>query len=151
MWQTGAMASPQSTQFAVAVHVLTYLAGTGAGPSDVEPRAVGATELAASTQVTPVHVRRVLAPLREAGLLASTPGAHGGWRLLVDPKDIRLDTVWRLVRGDEPVLAIHLPSPQCPVGRSIQDGLHDVDAAVARATEATLALTTVADLVPVAA
>lgn len=145
------MASPQSTQFAVAVHVLTYLAGSGAGPSSPHPRTVGATELAASTQVTPVHVRRVLAPLREAGILASTPGARGGWRLLVEPERITLDTVWRLVRGDEPVLAIHLPSPKCPVGRSIQDGLHDVDAAVARATEATLALTTVADLVPVEA
>lgn len=142
------MASPQSTQFAVAVHVLTYLAGAGAGPSEVVPRAVGATELAASTQVTPVHVRRVLAPLREAGLLASTPGAHGGWRLLVDPQDIRLDAVWRLVRGDEPVLAIHIPSPRCPVGRSIQHGLTQVDAEVARAIEATLSRTTVADLVP---
>jgi Rrf2 family protein len=135
------MASPQSTQFAVAVHVLTYLAGAG-------DRLVGATELAASTQVTPVHVRRVLAPLREAGLLASTAGAHGGWRLLVDPADVRLDTVWRLVRGDDPVLAIHLPSPRCPVGRGIQDGLTRIDAEVARATEQTLARTTVADLVP---
>lgn len=134
------MASPQSTQFAVAVHVLIYLAGAGEGP-------VGATELAASTQVTPVHVRRVLAPLREAGILASTPGAHGGWRLLVDPADISLDAVWRLVRGDEPVLAIHLPSPLCPVGRSTQDGLLKIDAEVVRATEATLARTTVADLV----
>lgn len=142
------MASPQSTQFAVAVHVLTYLAGAGAGPGSQPGRLVGATELAASTQVTAVHVRRVLAPLREAGLLTSTPGAHGGWRLLVDPADIRLDTVWRLVRGEEPVLAIHLPSPRCPVGRSIQDGLTQVDAEVARATEATLARTTVADLVP---
>jgi Rrf2 family protein len=136
------MASPQSTQFAVAVHVLTYLAGAGEKP-------VGATELAASTQVTPEHVRRVLAPLRDAGLLASTPGARGGWRLLVDPADVTLDTVWRLVRGDEPVLAIHIPSPRCPVGRSIQDGLTRVDAEVARATEQTLSRTTVGDLVPV--
>lgn len=142
------MASPQSTQFAVAVHVLTYLAGAGAGPSETSPRLVGAPELAASTQVTPVHVRRVLAPLREAGLLASTPGARGGWRLLVDPASITLDRVWRLVRCDEPVLAIHLPSPDCPVGRSIQDGLEEVDDSVARAVEATLAGTTVADLVP---
>lgn len=141
MCNTGGMASPQSTQFAVAVHVLTYLAGSGG-------RTVGATELAASTQVTPVHVRRVLAPLREAGFLASTPGARGGWRLLVDPADVTLDVVWRLVRGDEPVLAIHLPSPRCPVGRSVQDGMHAVDAAVARATEDTLSRTTVADLVP---
>jgi Rrf2 family protein len=140
MCHDGGVASPQSTQFAVAVHVLTYLAGAGDRP-------VGATELAASTQVTPVHVRRVLAPLREAGMLASTPGAHGGWRLLVDPADVGLDVVWRIVRGEEPVLAIHVPSPRCPVGRGIQDGLEAVDAEVARATEATLARTTVADLV----
>ncbi len=136
------MASPQSTQFAVAVHVLTYLAGA-------RERLVGATELAASTQVTAEHVRRVLAPLRDAGLLASTPGARGGWRLLVDPADVTLDTVWRLVRGDDPVLAIHVPSPRCPVGRSIQDGLTRVDADVARAMEQTLSRTAVGDLVPV--
>lgn len=143
------MASPQSTQFAVAVHVLTYLADAGAVPGGPAGRVVGATELARSTQVTSVHVRRVLAPLREAGLLASTAGARGGWRLLVDPGEVPLDRVWRIVRGDEPVLPIHLPSPQCPVGRSIQESLHELDDAVARATEATLAGTTVADLAAV--
>ena len=110
---------------------------------------MGATELARSTQVTPVHVRRVLAPLREAGLLASTAGAHGGWRLLADPSEVPLDRVWRIVRGDEPVLAVHLPSPQCPVGRSIEASLRRLDDDVARATEATLAGTTVADLATV--
>lgn len=140
------MASPQSTQFAVAVHVLTYLAGAGALPGGPDGRVVGATELARSTQVTPVHVRRVLAPLREAGLLASTAGARGGWRLLVDPADVRLDGVWRLVRGDEPVLALHPASPACPVGRTVVSSLTALDAAVVSSVETTLAGTTVADL-----
>lgn len=134
------MASPTSTQFAVAVHVLTYLAELG------DDRPVGATELAASTQVTPVHVRRVLAPLREAGLLGSTSGARGGWRLLRPAGQIRLDEVWRIVQDDAHVLASHGPSPRCPVGASIQRDLEALDARAADAVAESLAGTTVADL-----
>ena len=70
------MARPTSTHFAVAVHVLTYLAAVAA-----ESRAVSSEELAASANVNPVHVRRVLGPLRDAGLVSSRPGPRGGWGL----------------------------------------------------------------------
>lgn len=137
------MASPTSTQFAVAVHVLGYLASVQESGDD---RAVGATELAESTDVTPVHVRRVLAPLRRAGLIASTPGAGGGWRLLREPADVTLSEVWRLVRGDGQVLAVHGPNPDCPVGRGVQSRLETLDVELSGLVDAHLAATTVADL-----
>ncbi|GGM14490.1 Rrf2 family transcriptional regulator [Nakamurella endophytica] len=134
------MATPLKTRFAVAVHVLTYLAATGDG------RAVGATELAASTRVTPVHVRRVLGPLRRAGLVASRPGVHGGWVLRGRPADVTLGQVWRLLQGDDPVLGLHGPDPRCPIGRRIGAALSGYEREVAAAVEATLGRRTVQDV-----
>lgn len=119
-----------NTQFAVAAHVLVYLAGAGAG------RSVSSDELAGSVNVNPVHIRRVLGPLRKAGLLRSRPGAQGGWELARPAETIHFDEIWVLVQGEEPVVASHGPNPQCPVGRLV-DGLvgelqDDVGRAIAR-------------------
>ena len=138
--KTGVMAGPTNTQFAVAVHVLTYLASfTDRGP-------IGATELAASTNVNPVHIRRVLGPLREAGVVRSTPGAKGGWELARSAADVTLADVWRLVQGPDRVIGLHHPSPDCPVGWQINVELTEVDRRVAAAVEAELGTRTVADL-----
>jgi Rrf2 family protein len=131
---------PTNTQFAVAVHVLTLLAGAPAGAPTSSDR------LAESTNANPVHVRRVLGPLRAAGLVTSRPGAHGGWELARDPAGISLAEVWRLVQGDDPVLGLHGSNPHCPVGQGIQATLVGLDREVAAAVEAQLARSTVADL-----
>ena len=145
------MAKPTSTQFAVAVHVLTYLAsvateargGSGAGAS--ESRAVSSDELARSVNANPVHVRRVLGrcerpvwsrPARTARRLAarSTRGGHHRGRG-VD-----------LVQGDDPVLDCTGASPACPVGRSIQHSLSTWTPAPASPFAPELDRITVADL-----
>lgn len=135
------MARPTSTHFAVAVHVCTYLASVAA-----DARAVSSEELAVSADVNPVHVRRVLGPLRDAGLVSSRPGPHGGWGLTRSAADISLAEVWELVQDDDPVLGLHGPNPACPVGRSIQGALVDLDARVRGAVRAELARVSVADL-----
>lgn len=81
------MARSTNTQFAVAVHVLTYLAGV------TEGHAVSSEELSKSANVNPVYVRRVLGPLREAALVRSRPGVRGGWELAADPSVITLEQV----------------------------------------------------------
>ncbi len=134
------MARSTNTQFAVAVHVLTYLAGSAEG------RPVSSDELSGSTNVNAVYVRRVLGPLREAGLVRSRPGVHGGWELARDAWDISLDQVWRLLQGTDPVLGLHGPDPACPVGRSVQMSLTALDRAVADAVASELGRFTVADL-----
>ncbi|MGY0386510.1 Rrf2 family transcriptional regulator [Nocardioides sp. WG-D5] len=129
------MATPTNTRFAVAVHVLTYLASCAAAGRTTP---VSSDELAASTAVNPVHVRKVLGPLRAAGLVRSRPGAHGGWELAADPGVVNLAQVWQLLQGDDPVLGIHGPNPVCPVGASIQGVLVDLDRRVAKAVLAEL-------------
>ena len=134
------MAVSTNTQFAVAVHVLTYLAGM------TEGRPVSSEELSMSTRVNPVYVRRVLGPLREAGLVRSRPGVHGGWELVADAREITLAQVWRLLQGADPVLGLHGPDPACEVGRSVQRSLVVLDHAVADAVAGELERYTVHDV-----
>jgi Rrf2 family protein len=140
IWQHGGMARPTNTQFAVAIHVLTYLAGAPSGTP------VTSDELSESTNVTPVYVRRVMGPLREAGLVSSRPGASGGWELSAAPEEINLADVWRLLQGDDHVLGLHGPDPSCATGRSVQSSLLALDRAVAAAVEAELRQFTVHDM-----
>ena len=134
------MATSRNTQFAVAVHVLTYLAGQSGG------RTVSSDELSHSTNVNPVYVRRVLGPLREAGLVRSRSGKHGGWELAKDAADITLAQVWRLLQGTDPVLGLHGPNPACRIGRSVQTSLVAIDLAVSQAVTDQLDRSTVHDI-----
>ena len=135
------MARSTNTQFAVAVHVLTYLAG------ETPHRSVSSDELSKSTNVAPVYIRRVLAPLRDAGLVRSRPGPHGGWELALDAGELTLAHVWRLLlQGNDEVLGLHGPDPACPIGRSVQRSLVALDQAIASAIETELAEFTVQDV-----
>lgn len=140
MWQHGFMARSTNTQFAVAVHVLTYLAG-------VEGRPVSSDELSETANVNPVYVRRVLAPLREAGLVRSRPGLHGGWELATDPDQVSLAQIWKILQGTDPVLGLHGPNPACAVGRNVQKSLTALDKMVAEAVTAELEQFTIYDIV----
>ncbi|MER5200558.1 Rrf2 family transcriptional regulator [Streptomyces sp. NPDC002755] len=134
------MARSTNTQFAVAVHVLTMLAGVTAG------RALSSEELSRSANVNPVYVRRVLGPLRSAGLVRSRPGVNGGWELAVEAADLTLERVWLLLQGDEPVLGLHGPDPSCPTGRTVQRTLTELDRTVADAVATALGRYTVQDV-----
>ncbi len=134
------MATSRNTQFAVAVHVLTYLAGAGQG------RIASSDELSESTNVNPVYVRRVLGPLRGAGLVRSRPGKHGGWTLATEAADITLGQVWRLLQGTDPLLGLHGPNPACEVGRSVQESLTTLDQMVTHAVADELERLTVHDV-----
>lgn len=134
------MARPTNTQFALGVHLLTLLGGS---PGE----ALSSEILADSAGTNPVHVRRVLAHLRQAELVRSRPGPSGGWQLAAEPDAITLADVWRAVQGDDHLLGLHGPNPNCPVGQRIQAELIAVDRRAAAAVEAELAETTLAELV----
>lgn len=133
------MGRPTNTQFAVAVHVVTLLAGA---PLEV----MSSERLAASVGANPVHVRRVLGALRRAQLVASRPGVHGGWQLAREPTAISLADVWTAVQGEDPVLGLHGAAPGCSVGQRIQGALGGIERRAARAVEQELTRTTVAEL-----
>lgn len=134
------MPTPTNTQFAVAVHVLTYLADTAGS------RLVSSEDLAESTKANPVYVRKVLGPLREAGLVRSRAGAHGGWEAAVDLQEVTLAQVWKLLQGEDAVLGLHGPDPTCQVGRRVQASLLALDRTLANALVAELETVTIRDI-----
>ncbi|MEV6615676.1 Rrf2 family transcriptional regulator [Streptomyces sp. NPDC051051] len=134
------MARSTNTQFAVAVHVLVILTLAADG------HAVSSEELSKSANVNPVYVRRVLGPMRNAGLVRSRSGVNGGWELAVEPAQITLEQVWLLLQGDEPVLGLHGPDPSCVTGRSVQQSLVSIDRMIAHAVATTLGHFTVQDI-----
>lgn len=133
------MAQPTNTQFAVAVHLLTLLAGA---PDEV----LSSELMAGSVGANPVHVRRVLGSLRRAGVVSSRPGVRGGWYLLRAPEAVSLADVWGAVQGADPLLGLHGAAPECSVGQRIQRALGDIDRRAARAVEQELASTSILDL-----
>ncbi len=130
-----------SSRTTIAIHILTLLAFCGPEPLTSE-------FIAGSVNTNPVVIRRLLARLREAGLVASQGGPGGGWQLLRAPGKVTLRDIHRAVDGASP-FALHssTPSPQCPVGRNIQAALADIYASAQAALEDDLARTTLADLV----
>ena len=107
--------APTNTQFSLAVHVLTLLGSEA-------PALVSSEFLAGSAGTSPEHVRRVLAPLRRAGLVRSRPGPSGGWQLDGAGCETTLGEIWRAVHGDAGVLGVHAAAPDCAVGQRIQIG-----------------------------
>lgn len=128
-------------RFAVAVHVLTLL---GTEPDGI----ISSVDMAASTNANPVYVRRVLGPLRRAGLVTSCVGVHGGWRLARRAEEITLGDVWRATHGAEPILELHAANPACGVGRHVERRLGAIDRRIAAAAEAELDRATLLDLLP---
>lgn len=134
------MSGPANTRFSVAVHVLTLLA-------DRPGRAVGSDLAASSVGSNPVHIRRVMANLRRAGIVTSRAGAGGGWALHRPPTEITMADVWDAVHGDEPVMSLHPePNPACRVGEQIGAALDDLSARATVAVRSTLAETTLAQV-----
>ena len=129
-----------NSRFAVAVHVLTLLDQSGGEP-------VTSEYVAGSVNTNPSLVRRLLGMLAKAGITTSQLGTGGGALLARSAGEITLLDVYRAV-DDGDLFAMHRerPNPQCPVGRNIQAALEARFDTAARALEAELARSTVADV-----
>lgn len=77
----------RDSKLSIALHILTHLAATGDRPIISEV-------LAAHLRTNPVVVRRSLAGLREAGVVASVKGHGGGWTLARPAAAISLGEVY---------------------------------------------------------
>lgn len=135
------MAGPTNTQFAVAIHVLTLLAGHVGRPLSSET-------MAESVGSNPVYLRRVLGRLREAGLVGSRPGPKGGWHLERAAADVTLGDAWRAVQDGASIFGLHAVQPGCPVGADVTRTLTRVDEQLTRTVEEELDRTTVAQVMP---
>lgn len=92
-------------------------------------------------------IRRLLALLRKAKLVASQGGPGGGWHLVVPAGRITLRDVYRAVELD-PLFALHAstPNPRCSVGRTIQEAVSGHYYKAQLAVEKELERTTIQDL-----
>lgn len=57
------------------------------------------SEVATDSAVPPAYLEQLLGPLRKAGLVCTTRGAHGGYELARAPEDVRVGEVYRVMEG----------------------------------------------------
>ncbi len=102
-----------------------------------EPDAsVGTPKIASATGVSPGYLSRVLQGLARAGLVESTPGRTGGFRLMRPPEDISVldvvnavDPVERIVRCPIGIKSHH--GQLCPLHRRLDEAAAMVERAYA--------------------
>jgi Rrf2 family protein len=130
----------KSSRFVIATHTLAMLAN-----GDGEP--LTSDWIAGSVNTNPVVIRRILALLSKAGLVATQEGAKGGTRLARPADEITLLAVYRAVEEGD-LFASHpqSPNPDCPIGCNIQAALEPTLDAAEKAMAGSLAKTTVADV-----
>ena len=109
-----------NSQFAVAAHILTFMAWR-------PDQRLTSECVAASVVTNPVVIRRTLGYLRRAGLVLSQSGPAGGWQLAKRPEEISLRQVYLAVKAELPMGLHHsVPCQQCPIGGSITHQLTEV-------------------------
>lgn len=57
------------------------------------------TTIATDSAVPPAYLEQLMGPLRRAGLVTSTRGAHGGYQLSRPPGEVRVGQVYRVMEG----------------------------------------------------
>ena len=71
-------------------------------------------EVAARQEISLKYIERILPPLKAAGLIASTHGIGGGYRLTQEPEDYTLWDILRVAEGDmAPVSCLQADAAPC--------------------------------------
>jgi Rrf2 family protein len=120
----------RNSRLSVALHVLAHLAERSGEPATSE-------HLAACAGTNPVVIRRTLAGLREAGLVASAKGHGGGWTLARDPGAVSLADVTAAL-GERLLFAVDVAGPK-GAGCVVQHAVSGVMDGFLRDAEALLA------------
>ena len=130
---------------AVAAHALALVM---IAEQETADRNITSAEMARNVGVHPVHVRRVLARLREAGLVTSQSGPGGGWLLARPSTSITLADVYHAV-SDDTGAVVNESEPQacCRFAPNMTASLDAVLVRAEAALVAELATVTLADLV----
>lgn len=119
--------------FALAAHALVLLSHCGS-------RGATSDFIAESASTNPARVRRVLAPLVRAGMVAGREGGGGGYRLARTPDAITLGDIFAAVEEGR-LLPSHprAPSTRCPIGLGITAAMEAVEHEVGNAVRDVLA------------
>ena len=115
----------------------------GAGPASL-------AEIAAEEDLPRAYLEQLVMSLRDAGLVASTRGAHGGYELTRAPGEIRMSEVLRALEGPiAPMLcATDDPEHATRCDRSARCTVNVLWVRVRDAVTGVLESMTLADLVP---
>jgi len=115
----------------------------GAGPASL-------AEIAADEDLPRAYLEQLVTSLRDAGLVASTRGARGGYQLTSSPSDIRMSEVLRALEGPiAPMICASDEPDHATCARSTQCTVNTLWVRVRDAIAGTLESITLADLVPV--
>jgi Rrf2 family protein len=129
-----------NSRFAVAVHALALIARHS------EERH-NSREIAASVATNPVVIRRLLAQLQRAGLVASAHGAKGGFQLARPAARISLYDVYHAVEDGGFFAQREQTNTKCPVACRMKEILGGVFDRVEAKVAPELKRTTLADVV----
>lgn len=130
-----------NTQFSIAVHLMLAL-GYGGGQQATSG------ELAKSINTSPSFVRRILAKLSKAGLVATTTGKSGSCLLAKKAEDISLLEIYKAVDAPQ-TFAIHDYPVQnsCRVSCNIEAVMKRVLERAQNSFEGSLGDTTLAEVI----
>jgi Rrf2 family protein len=100
------------------LHVLIHMDG--------RERPLTSGEISRILDTNPVVVRRIMAGLRDKGLVTSEKGHGGGWQLARSLGQVTLLNVYEAI-GSPPVFALGLADdqPECLVEQAVNAGLDD--------------------------
>ncbi|HWU24499.1 MAG TPA: Rrf2 family transcriptional regulator [Candidatus Paceibacterota bacterium] len=119
----------KSSKFSDVLHILLHMATSS--------EAVTSETLAKAMQTNPVVVRRMMAGLRERGLVRSEKGHGGGWELSCDLTKVTLLDIYKAVESPT-LLAMgnRNENSKCRVEKAVndatQDALEDAEALLLR-------------------
>ncbi len=112
-----------NSQFVVATHIMTLLAGHKLYLP--EYACANSEMIAESVNTNPVVIRRILSKLKDANLVISKSGPHGGSEIARHPSKIKLNEIYEAVEDGGTLFHMHYgePNQHCLVGGHIQESL----------------------------
>lgn len=106
-------------RFAISIHILSLLS---------MEEGLSSEYIASSININPVLVRKELSRLRQANLITTKEGKHGGSFLACSPKKITLADVYKATY-EKPLFnhSKNKPNPKCPMGKRIGEIMDEVN------------------------
>jgi Rrf2 family protein len=129
----------RSSRLSVALHLLLHMAEHPDDP-------IVSERLAAWADTNPVVIRRTFAGLREAGIVASTKGHGGGWRLARPTAEISLGDIQAALNERLLNHTLIEDTPGCLVERAVNAALDEARREAERLLHERLSRLSLADL-----